>query len=128
MVAEMLGLPHVGSIVKVALADGSLRAEREIEGAREVCECSLPAVLTTEKGLNEPRYASLKGIMAAKKKTIEVKDPASLGLAASDLAPRVVWTKLELPPPRPEGKIFTGDAAQSAHEVVRLLHEVDKLI
>jgi electron transfer flavoprotein beta subunit len=128
MVAEMLGLPHVSAIVKLELRDGSLRAEREIEGAREVYEASLPAVLTTEKGLNEPRYASLKGIMAAKKKTIEVRDLGSIGLSAADIAPRVVWTKLELPPPRPPGKIFSGDPSESAREVVRMLHEVEKLI
>ena len=128
MVAEFLGLPHVPGAVKLSLGEGSLRAEREIEGAREVHECALPAVVTAEKGLNEPRYSSLKGIMAAKKKPIEVKDIASLGLSPADLAPRVVWTKLELPPPRPAGKIFTGDPGESAREVVRLLHEVDKLI
>lgn len=128
MVAEMLGLPHAAAIVKLEIQDGSLRAEREIEGGREVYQCSLPAVLTTEKGLNEPRYASLKGIMAAKKKTIEVKDLASIGLAPGDVAPRVSWTRLEMPAPRPPGKIFTGDPAESAREVVRLLHDVEKLI
>ena len=128
MVAEMLGLPHVSGVVTLSLGEGALRAEREIEGAREVYECRLPAAVTTEKGLNEPRYASLKGIMAAKKKTIEVKDLPSLGLSAADVAPRVVWTKLELPPPRPSGRILTGDPAESAREVVRLLHEVEKLI
>jgi len=128
MVAEMLGLPHVSAVVKLDLKDGSLRAEREIEGAREVYECALPAVLTVDKGLNEPRYASLKGIMAAKKKTIETKDLASVGLQPADVAPKVVWTKLELPPPRPAGQMFTGDAAESAKAVVKALHEVDKLI
>ena len=128
MVAEMLNLPHVSSVVKVEVGDGRLRAEREVEGAREVYECALPAVLTADKGLNEPRYASLKGIMAAKKKTIEVRDLASLGLSASEVAPRVVWTRLEPPPPRPAGKILTGDAADSAREVVRMLHDVEKLI
>ena len=128
MVAEMLGLPDVSGVLKLTLGDGSLKAEREIEGAKEVYECALPAVITADKGLNEPRYASLKGIMAAKKKPIETRDAASLGLSAADLAPRVAWTKLELPAPRPAGKIFTGDPGDSAREVVRLLHDVDKLI
>jgi len=128
MVAEMLGLPHVPAVVKLELRDGSLRAEREIEGAREVYECALPAVLTADKGLNEPRYASLKGIMAAKKKTIETKDLASVGLQPGDVTPKIVWTKLELPAPRPAGQVFTGDAAESARAVVKALHEVDKLI
>lgn len=128
MVAEMLGLPHVSGVVKLEVGDGSLRAEREVEGAREVYACPLPAALTTDKGLNEPRYASLRGIMAAKKKTIETRNLAAIGLAAADVAPRAVWTKLELPPPRPAGKILTGDPAESAKEVVRMLHEVEKLI
>jgi len=128
MVAEMLGLPHVSGVVKLEFGDGRLRAEREVEGAREVYECPLPAVLTAEKGLNEPRYASLKGIMAAKKKTIETRDLASVGLTAADVAPRVIWTRLELPPPRPAGRLFTGEPGESAREVVRLLHEVEKLI
>jgi electron transfer flavoprotein beta subunit len=128
MVAELLGLPHVSGVVKLEMGERTFSAEREVEGAREVYECSLPAALTAEKGLNEPRYATLKGIMAAKKKPIEVKDLASLGLPAADASPRVVWTKLALPPARPEGKIFTGDPAEAAREVVRLLHEENKLI
>jgi len=128
MVAELLGLPHVSGVVKLELGADRLRAEREVEGAREVYESELPAVITAEKGLNEPRYASLKGIMAAKKKPIEVRDLSSLGWAPGEAAPRVTWTKLELPPARPAGKIFTGDPAESAREVVRLLHDVEKLI
>ncbi len=99
-----------------------------MEGAREVYECAIPAAVTADKGLNEPRYASLKGIMAAKKKPIETKDLASLGLSADHAAARVKWTKLELPPPRPEGKIFKDDPVAAAKEVVRLLHDVDKLV
>lgn len=128
MVAEMLGMPHVSGVVKLEVGDGFLKAEREIEGARELYSCSLPAVVTTEKGLNEPRYASLKGIMAAKKKPIETRDLASVGLTPAEVAPRVVWKKLELPPPRPAGRVITGDPAEAAREVVRLLHEVEKLI
>jgi electron transfer flavoprotein beta subunit len=66
--------------------------------------------------------------MAAKKKTIETRDLAAVGLAPADIAPRAVWKKLELPPPRPAGKILTGDPAESAREVVKMLHEVEKLI
>ena len=66
--------------------------------------------------------------MAAKKKPIETRDIASLGLPADQTAARVKWTKLELPPPRPEGKIFKDDPAAAAKEVVRLLRDVDKLV
>src|SRR6266571_3958887 len=70
MVAELVGVPHVGSIIKLELGEGRVTAHREIEGAHEVVDCLLPAVFTAQKGLNEPRYASLKGIMGAKKKPI----------------------------------------------------------
>ena len=79
MVAELLGLPCVTSVSHLDLTDGRGVAEREIEGGIEVCEFPLPAVLTVDKGLNEPRYPALKGIMAAKKKPMEMKPTALAG-------------------------------------------------
>ena len=78
---------------------GKFRAEREIEGAREVVEGCLPAVITAQKGLNTPRYAALKGIMAAKKKQIDIRKLESLGLSADDLQPRLAVQQTTLPPP-----------------------------
>ena len=89
MFAELFGvrlLPHVGSVIKMEVGEGKVTAHREIEGAHEVVECALPAVFTAQKGLNEPRYASLKGIMAAKKKPIAEKKLAELGVAEADPA------------------------------------------
>src|SRR5437763_8945328 len=77
MVAELLGLPSVSAVAHLELAGGKGTAEREIEGGIEVVEFTLPAVLTADKGLNEPRYPALKGIMAAKKKPLEVKAVAA---------------------------------------------------
>src|SRR5947209_18499980 len=85
MVAELLGYPQVNVITHIEAGDGKLTAHREIEGAEEIIECPLPAVVTAQKGLNEPRYASLKGIMAAKKIPIETKSMADLALQASDV-------------------------------------------
>jgi electron transfer flavoprotein beta subunit len=129
MLAELLDLPHAAGVSKLELGDGKFTAHREIEGAVEVMEGSLPALITCEKGLNEPRYASLKGIMAAKKKTIETKTPSELGVEA-ELAEgaRVVWEALELPPPRGTGRKLEGDAATAARELVRLLREEAKVI
>ena len=70
MVAELLDLPHVASVVELKVGEGKLEAHREIEGGAEVVEAPLPCVVTAQKGLNEPRYPSLKGIMAAKKKDV----------------------------------------------------------
>jgi len=80
MVAELLGYGQVNVVTHVEAGDGKLTAHREIEGAEEIIEASMPAVITAQKGLNEPRYASLKGIMAAKKIPIETKSIADLGL------------------------------------------------
>ena len=80
MLAELLDLPHANLVTKLEWKDGAVVAYREIEGAREVVEMPLPCVIGAQKGLNEPRYASLKGIMAAKKKVIAVKKPQDVGV------------------------------------------------
>jgi electron transfer flavoprotein beta subunit len=85
-------------------------------------------VISAQKGLNEPRYAALKGIMAAKKKPLTVLDLAGLGLEAAAVAPRLRVAKLELPPPRPAVRMIEGDAAAQASELVRVLHEEAKVI
>ncbi len=130
MFAELLGVPHVGSVIHLELGDGKITAHREIEGAHEVVECTLPAVLTAQKGLNEPRYASLKGIMAAKKKPIAEKKLAELGVAEADPAnAKTRWRKLELPPARQAVKLIPADdPATAAKELVRLLREEAKVI
>jgi electron transfer flavoprotein beta subunit len=128
LLAGLLDWPQVTVAVKIDVQDGKALVEREVEGARETWETSLPAVISAQKGLNEPRYASLKGIMAAKKKTIEVKDAAALGLDAAALAPKTRVIALELPPPRPAVRLIEGDPATQARELIRLLHEEAKVI
>jgi electron transfer flavoprotein beta subunit len=128
LLAEMLDLPQVTMAVKLELGEGKATIEREVEGAHEVWETSLPAVISAQKGLNEPRYASLKGIMAAKKKPIEVKDAASLGLKPEDLAPKTRVVALELPPSRPGVKMIQGDADTQVKELLRLLHDEAKVL
>jgi len=130
MLAELLGLPHVAVVTRLELHEGTLTAERQIEGAVEIQEASLPCVVTAHKGLNEPRYASLKGIMAAKRKPIEEKTFDALGLDAEAVKPRVTWERIELPPPKPPGKVISADEDPEAasRELVRLLHEEAKVI
>jgi electron transfer flavoprotein beta subunit len=128
LLAEMLELPQVTMAIKVEVGDGKATIEREIEGGHEIWETSLPAVVSAQKGLNEPRYASLKGIMAAKKKPIEVKDAAALGLDATALATKATVRALELPPARPAVRMIEGDPATQGRELVRLLHEEAKVI
>ena len=121
MVAELLGLAQANVVLKFETADGKFRAEREVEGGTEVVEGALPAVITAQKGLNEPRYASLKGIMAAKKKTIEELD----GSAA---APATAVSSLTLPPPRPEGRKLDGDPAGQAKALMQALKDEAKVL
>jgi electron transfer flavoprotein beta subunit len=120
MVAELLGLPCVSVVAGIELDGSRAVAEREIEGGREVVEVELPAVFTTDKGLNEPRYASLKGIMAAKKKPLEEK-PASLG------APGIEVLAMALPAPRAAGRIV-GNGVAGVSELVRVLREEARVI
>ena len=120
MLAELLELPCVTVVAHFELDGSKAVVEREIEGGREVVEVTLPAVFTTDKGLNQPRYASLKGIMAAKKKTIDEK-PA----AASEPALEVV--ALELPPPRGAGRIV-GQGPAAIPDLIRALREEARVI
>jgi electron transfer flavoprotein beta subunit len=128
LLAELLDLPQVTVAVKIEVQDGKAVVEREIEGAHEIWETALPAVISAQKGLNEPRFASLKGIMAAKKKPVTTRDAASLGLTAEALAPQVEVVSLSLPPDRAPVKMIQGDAAAQANELLRLLHEEAKVI
>ncbi len=128
LLAEILDLPQVTMAVKVEVGEARATVEREIEGAHEVWETSLPAVISAQKGLNEPRYASLKGIMAAKKKTIQTMDAAALGLKPEDIAPKTRVVALELPPARPGVKMIQGDSDTQVKELLRLLHEEAKVL
>jgi electron transfer flavoprotein beta subunit len=128
MLAELLDLPQVTVAVKIEVQDGKAVVEREIDGGREVWETPLPAVISAQKGLNEPRYASLKGIMAAKKKPIQALAAAALGLDAAALAPLVSVSAIELPPARPPVKMIEGEPDAQAKELIRLLHEEAKVI
>jgi electron transfer flavoprotein beta subunit len=119
-VAELLGLPGVTAVSKLDIANGRGTARREIEGAGEMVEFALPAVVTIDEGIARPRYPSLKGIMAAKKKPLETK-PAQLG------AIRVTVKAMELPPDRPAGRII-GEGAAAVPELVRLLQTEAKVL
>lgn len=120
MLAELMGAAQANVIVKLELGEGTFRAEREIEGGSEMVEGSLPAVITAQKGLNEPRYASLKGIMAAKKKTIEELEAAAAPAVA-------VVSALALPPERPAGRRLEGEPAAQAQALLQALKDEAKV-
>ncbi|MEX2089565.1 MAG: electron transfer flavoprotein beta subunit/FixA family protein, partial [Bacteroidota bacterium] len=120
MVAEMLGLPSAAVVVKMELNGGTATADREIEGGHEVVEVQLPGVFTIQKGAYEPRYPSLKGIMAAKSKPIEERQPAPMDA-------KVETMSMVKPPAKQAGKIVGTDVG-AVPELVRLLHEEAKVI
>ena len=118
--AELLNLPCVAAASKLEVTNGKGTARRELEGAAELLEFPLPAVVSIDEGVARPRYPSLKGIMAAKKKPLESK-PAQLG------AVRVTVQKAELPPERPAGRII-GEGSAAVPELVRLLQTEAKVL
>ena len=120
LVAQMLDLPCVTVVTKLELENSKARAHREVEGGTEIVETSLPAVFAAEKDLNQPRYASLKGIMTAKKKPIEEKD---IQLEPS----KIEVVEMLKPPPRPEGRVV-GEGKEAVPELVRLLQDEAKII
>ncbi len=120
MVAEILGIGQAHMVGKLEVDGGKARAYRDIEGgAKQVIEATLPAVVSVAKGINEPRYASLPGIMKAKRKPVEGVEPAAA-------QPKTTISKCSLPEERQAGKVFEG--VESVPEVVKLLREEAKII
>ena len=124
ILAELLGIPHVGVITKLQISPDKAIAHREIEGVSEVVETPLPALFTAQKGLNEPRYPSLKGIMMAKKKPLTVLDCQQLGVSEEEvnkLKGKVPIIKLELPPMRPKGVMVEGEPSETVRQLIEWL-------
>jgi electron transfer flavoprotein beta subunit len=126
--AELLGWPCASWIME-EVVDGdakTVRVGRQVEGGLEIFELPLPAVLTAQKGINEPRYPTLKGIMGAKKK--EIKDLKSADLGLQSVTPELSITALQALPARPPGRIVPGEVKDAVKELVRALREDAKAI
>ena len=129
-VAELLNMPNISLVVKADVTEDGITCHRTVEGGTVVWQAALPALITTQRGLNEPRYASLPGIMKAKKKPLETKTLADLGLDAAAVGrPKIKIMSLAPPPERKGGRMIDGDSAQAkASELVRLLREEAKVL
>ena len=130
MLAELAGLPHTTAAVKVERKDGKLVVDREVEGgAQEVVELRTPCVVSVQTGINQVRYASLKGIMAAKKKPLDVKTAADLGLAGKVGAgsAKVKVTKIAPPPKGDRAEIVQGTTDQVVASLVNKIKELGLL-
>jgi len=120
MVAELLSIPCVCQIVNLEYKDGIVMVNKQVEGGEEVVSVSLPAVLTTQKGLNEPRYASLKDIMRAKRAPIDEQE-------VSLIPSRVETIELNLPAERQAG-LFIGQGTEAVPELIQRLKEEAKVL
>jgi len=120
LVSEMLEIPSITVVVGLTVENGKVTAEREIEGGKEIVEANLPVVIAAQRGLNNPRYPNLKGIMAAKSKPIEERQPTYTDNKTEVLA-------MSLPKPKAKGKIVGSDVS-AVHELVKLLREEAKVI
>jgi len=127
-VAEILDWPQINVVTAVTLEEGHVKATMEIEGGGQVVEAPLPAVVTAQKGLNEPRYPSMRGIMQAKKKPLLHLTLADLGLQPADVAPKTRPICYSLPAGRTAGRIIEGEKAEAVRELVRALREEAKVI
>lgn len=127
-IAKLLALPHVSSITELAVNGDRATVMRDAEGDAETLELTLPAVMTAQQGLNEPRYPSLPGIMKAKKKPFRELSLTDLGLSEDEIAPKTERLGLSLPPARQAGKLLAGSPAEQAAELVRLLRSEAKVI
>ncbi|MEO0073756.1 MAG: electron transfer flavoprotein subunit beta/FixA family protein, partial [candidate division WOR-3 bacterium] len=130
-IAHFLGIPHVSVVPEVALNQGEaaeLTAHREVEGATEVVRVKTPCLITIQKGKYEPRYPTLKLMMAAKKKEIPRLGAAELGIDPATLTRRIVYLGDRLPPGRKPGQVLTGEPAELARELVHRLREEARVI
>jgi electron transfer flavoprotein beta subunit len=127
MIAEHLSVPHATVISKLEISGGLAIAERETEGGtREILQLKMPAVVAANKGLNTPRYASLPGIMKAKKKAIKELSLEATGASTADV--RIRFKSFQMPAEKPPVKILAGDLAAQAQTLAKLLREEAKVI
>ncbi|GCL71568.1 electron transfer flavoprotein subunit beta/FixA family protein [Paenibacillus naphthalenovorans] len=127
-VAEELDIPHVSSVTKLTVEGSRLTVERDAEGDTETVELCLPALVTAQQGLNEPRYPSLPGIMKAKKKPINRIGAAELGVNVGEVQPKTRVIHQYVPPKRGACQLLDGDAQTQASDLVQLLRNAAKVI
>ena len=127
-VAELLGIPHISTITGLTIDGQTARAEKDVEGDLETIEVQLPALLTAQQGLNEPRYPTLPGIMKAKKKPIERVTAADLGIDVAAIGSKTETLTLNLPQKKSGGRILEGELHEQTTELVNLLRNEAKVV
>ena len=129
ILADLLGLPHSTIIMEIQISGGTLKVKRELEGGWfQWIEMPLPALVTIQSGINKPRYATLKGIMAAKNKPLQKLTAAELGLKPGDLAPRQKITRVYVPVKRAQTEFLQGNPKEIAACLVDKLRNEARVI
>jgi electron transfer flavoprotein beta subunit len=129
LLAELLGFPHSTIIMEIQVNGNALKVKRELEaGWFQWIEMPLPALLTIQSGINKPRYATLKGIMAAKNKPIQKLTPADLGLTPEDLAPRQKVSKVYVPAKKGQTEFLQGSPKEIAARLVDKLKNESRVL
>jgi electron transfer flavoprotein beta subunit len=127
MSAELLDIPHVSAAMKLTVTDNKVLVESEAEGGRKTWEVALPALVTAQKGLNEPRVPLITGVMKAMKAVIGIVQPADLGIKPAP--PRITVFSYESPPKRPPVKIVEGETGEEkVKNLVRLLKDEARVL
>ncbi|MBM4765148.1 electron transfer flavoprotein subunit beta/FixA family protein [Bacillus sp. B15-48] len=127
-VAEMLGIPQVTAITNLSIENGKAIMIHDVEGDEETLEVSLPVLVTTQQGLNEPRYPSLPGIMKAKKKPLDTLELDDLDLEEDDVEAKTEKIEVFLPPKKQQGKVLAGELNNQVEELVSLLKSEAKVL
>jgi electron transfer flavoprotein beta subunit len=128
-VAEFLGIPHISMVIKEEIKENIIRCTATTEGGTMELEVPLPALITTQRGLNEPRYASLPGIMKAKRKAIDNRSVTDLDMDHQALTPKVTISALKPPMERKNNQIITGESVEAkVAELIRRLRNDAKVL
>jgi len=126
--AELLDIPHVMAVTKVELLDGKAIVERDVEGDTEKIEAALPVLLTTQQGLNEPRYPTTAGNLKAKRKPLDILSVADLAVDAELIKSKTERIELALPKPKKAGQILSGTLNEQVKQLAHLLVDVENVI
>lgn len=126
--AELLDIPHVATITDIEINGETVSIVRDAEGDEEKIETSLPLLVTTQQGLNDPRYPSLPGIMKAKKKPLETLELDDLDLDEDDVQAKTETVERFLPPKKEAGRVLEGELDDQVKELVKLLRSEAKVI
>ncbi|WDP91507.1 MAG: electron transfer flavoprotein subunit beta/FixA family protein [Desulfobacter sp.] len=128
-VARMRDIPMINMVTRQEIQGNEIICDQAVDGGIATVKAALPALITANKGMNEPRYPAFRAIMKARKQKVDERELSDIGLAPADLVPKVKIRSLAYPPERADGKLVNGaNAAQKAKELIRLLKEEANVI